>query len=104
MNNIKTIYPTHPGEIIKEELSVRGISQKQFAEYSDLSYTMLNEILNSKRPVTTEIALVIESALGISAELLINMQSSYNLQIARQDKKINLRLNKIRKACTSLLS
>jgi addiction module HigA family antidote len=104
MNNIKTIYPTHPGEIIKEELSVRGISQKQFAEYSDLSYTMLNEILNSKRPVTTEIALVIESALGISAELLINMQSSYNLQIARQDKKINLRLNKIRKACASLLS
>ena len=104
MNNIKTIYPTHPGEIIKEELSVRGISQKQFAEYSDLSYTMLNEILNSKRPVTTEIALVIESALGISAELLINMQSSYNLQIARQDKKIITRLNKIRKACASLLS
>ena len=104
MNNIKTIYPTHPGEIIKEELSVRGISQKQFAEYSDLSYTMLNEILNSKRPVTTEIALVIESALGISAELLINMQSSHNLQIARQDKKIITRLNKIRKACASLLS
>lgn len=104
MNNIKTIYPTHPGEIIKEELSVRGISQKQFAEYSDLCYTMLNEILNSKRHVTTEIALVIESALGINAELLINMQSSYNLQISRQDKKINLRLNKIRKACASLLS
>ena len=104
MNNVKTIYPTHPGEIIKEELSVRGISQKQFAEYSDLSYAMLNEILNSKRSLTAEIALVIESALGISAELLINMQSSYNLQIARQDKKINLRLNKIRKACVSLLS
>ena len=101
---MRTINPTHPGEIIKEELSVRGISQKQFAIYSDLSYTMLNEILNSKRPVTTEIALVIESALGISAELLINMQSSYNLQIARQDKKIITRLNKIRKACASLLS
>lgn len=104
MNNIKTINPTHPGEVIKEELSVRGISQKQFAEYSDLSYTMLNEILNAKRPITTEIALVIESALGISAELLINMQSRYNLQLARQDKKNIIRLNKIRKACASLLS
>lgn len=103
MNNIKTINPTHPGEIIKEELSVRGISQKQFAEYSDLSYTMLNEILNAKRPITTEIALVIEFALGISAELLINMQSRYNLQLARQDKKNIIRLNKIRKACTSFL-
>ncbi len=101
---MKTINPTHPGEIIKEELSVRGISQKQFAIYSDLSYTMLNEILNAKRPITTEIALVIESALGISAELLINMQSRYNLQLARQEKKTIIRLNKIRKACASLLN
>lgn len=104
MNNIKTIYPTHPGDIIKEELIVRNISQKLFAEYSDLSYTMLNEILNSKRPITTEIALVFESALGISAELLIDLQSRYNLQVAREDKKNILRLKKIRKACASLLS
>ena len=44
---MKTIHPTHPGEIIKEELSVKGISQKQFSIYSDLYYTILNEILNA---------------------------------------------------------
>ncbi len=66
MNNIKTICLTYPGDIIKEELVVRNISQKLFAEHSDLSFTMFNEILNSKRP--------------ISAELLIDLQSRYHLQ------------------------
>lgn len=104
MNNIKTINPTHPGEIIKDELGFRGISQKQFSEYLKIPYTMLNEILNAKRPITTEIALIFESALGISAELLINMQSRYNLQLAREDKKNITRLKRIQKACASLLS
>ena len=49
-----------------------------------LSYTMLNEILNAKRPVTETIALCFESALGIEAEMLVNMQSRYNMQSARQ--------------------
>ena len=34
--------PVHPGEIIKEELQSRGISQKRFAEVVGVSYTMLN--------------------------------------------------------------
>ena len=45
---------THPGDVLKEELEVRGISQKKFAEALSLPYTQLNEILNGKRPVTTE--------------------------------------------------
>lgn len=104
MNSIKTINPTHPGEIIKDELGFRGISQKQFSEYLEIPYTMFNKILNAKRPITKEIALIFESALGISAELLINMQSRYNLQLAREDKKNITRLKRIQKACASLLS
>ena len=58
--------PTHPGDVVKEELEERGISQKEFASRTGISYTMLNEILNSKRPITSEIALVIEATLGNS--------------------------------------
>ncbi|MDD7692206.1 MAG: helix-turn-helix domain-containing protein, partial [Prevotella sp.] len=43
--------PTHPGDVVKEELEERGISQKEFASRTGISYTMLNEILNSKRPI-----------------------------------------------------
>lgn len=79
--------PTHPGEIVKEELECRGISQKHFAKIAGVSYTMLNDILNGKRPMSTDFALLIEATIGISADLLVNIQTRYNLQIARKDQK-----------------
>ena len=63
----KNFTPTHPGEVIKDELIARGISQKDFAERIGVPYTMLNDILNERRPLSAATALFIESALGISA-------------------------------------
>ena len=104
-NMERTTYrmPTHPGDVVKEELEERGISQKEFASRTGISYTMLNEILNSKRPITSEIALVIEAALGINPELLINMQSRYNMVQARMKPAIESNLAHIRKVCASWL-
>ena len=81
MNNMETIdrMPTHPGDVLKEELESRAISQKKFSTVIGVSYTMLNEILNGKRPVTSDFALIVEAALSINAELLINMQTRYTL-------------------------
>ena len=104
-NMERTTYrmPTHPGDVVKEELEERGISPKEFASRTGISYTMLNEILNSKRPITSEIALVIEAALGINPELLINMQSRYNMVQARMKPAIESNLAHIRKVCASWL-
>ena len=44
-----------------------------------VSYTMLNEILNGKCPVISDFILIVETALGINAELLINMQTRYTM-------------------------
>lgn len=95
--------PSHPGEVIKEELQYRGISQKKFAQVVDVSYTMLNDILNEKRPVSTEFALLVEASLGINAEMLVNMQTRYNLQKAKEDKRNMSRFENLRKICASLL-
>ena len=89
--------PVHPGELLKEELECRHISQRSFALKLGFPYTALNEILNGKRPVTTDFALFIEAALGIPAYLLVGMQTDYNLQVARSDKKMIDRFNEIRK-------
>ena len=70
--------PTHPGDVLKEELESRGLKQKKFAALIGVHYTMFNEILNAKRPMTSDIALLVEAALGISAELWVNMQMRYN--------------------------
>ena len=103
MNSTIKRLPTHPGEVLKEELEVREITQKQFAEATGISYTMLNEILNAKRPVTSDIALLVEAALGVSAELLVNMQSRYNMAQARMKPSMESHLDQIRKMCASWL-
>ena len=93
---------THPGEILKEELEARGISQKKFSEVLSIPYTQLNEILNGKRPVTTDFALMMEAALGINPEMLINMQSRYNMSVALQKKPLMTRLMDIKRACAAV--
>ena len=56
--------PVHPGEILKEEIEYRGISQGKLAAQMGISYKMLNNILNERRPVTSQMAMLFEAALG----------------------------------------
>lgn len=102
MDTIKRL-PTHPGEVLKEELECRKIFQKKFSVLLGIPYTMLNEILNSKRSLTSDFALMVEAALGINPELLVHMQSRYNMVLAREKRGLSERLKEIRKTCASLL-
>jgi addiction module HigA family antidote len=95
-NNIDPFYPIHPGEIVKDEVEYLGIKQRDLATKMGISYSQLNEILNCKRPVNTEIALLFEAALGLEPVALVNMQTRYNMQTARKDKVLAARLAKIR--------
>lgn len=94
--------PIHPGEMLKDELQARGISQRKFAELIDVSYSVLNEVLNGKRPITTEYALKIEAATGTKAYMWMNMQTAYNMQTARRDNRLSAVLEQIRKAVAML--
>lgn len=92
----KNFTPTHPGEVIKDELIARGISQKDFAGRIGIPYTMLNDILNERRPLSAATALFVESALGLSADLLMGLQLDYTMQRARNDAEIKRKLRSVR--------
>ena len=62
-NNLIPFESTHPGEVLKDEIEFRGISQKKLAKEMGVSYTVLNEILNARRLLNTEYAMLIEAAL-----------------------------------------
>lgn len=96
-NNMVSSELIHPGEIIKDEIMTRGITQKKLAEQMGVPYTVFNEILNGKRPVSTEYALLLEAALGIDANIWLGLQSDYNLQKIKQDKSFLKRIAEIRK-------
>lgn len=90
-------YPTHPGEILKDEIEYRGLSQRKLAEEMGVTYSVLNEILNARRPITEKTAMLFEAALGVDAEPLLRIQLKYNMQIVQKDKTFLARLAKIRK-------
>ena len=101
-NNLIPFEPTHPGEVLKDEIEFRGISQKKLAKEMGVSYTVLNEILNAKRSLNTKYAMLLEAALDLDAEPLLKMQTSYNLQMAKKDNRFMERINKVRKIAALL--
>lgn len=92
----------HPGEMLRDELRARGMSQRRFAKIIGMPYTAFNEIINGKRPISTDTALKIEAATGISATMWIGLQADYNMQIARRDNKLSAILENIRKSVAVL--
>ena len=92
-----SFYPTHPGEVIKDEFEARGISQHDFAEKTSMSYSSLNEVLNCKRALTPATALLFETTLGLPADSLMYMQTKYNMQTARKDSSLLDVINRIRR-------
>lgn len=92
----------HPGEMLKDELQARGLSQRKFAGIIGMPYTAFNEIINGKRPITTDTALKIEAATGIAADLWLGLQADYNMQTARHDSRLSLILEQIRKTVAVL--
>ena len=101
-NDMNQDFNTHHGDVLKDEIEYRGISQRQLAEEMGIAYSALNEILNARRPVTEKTALLFEAALGVNAEPLLKMQMRYNLQSTKSDTTFMARLAKVRRVAAAL--
>jgi len=101
-NNLVPFEPTHPGELIRDELEAREMSQAALAKQIGVSATLLNEVINGKRAVNTELALLLEASWGIPASLWLGLQSDYNMQVAKSDKSFMERLASIRRIAAVL--
>ena len=92
----------HPGEYIKDEILSRGITQRQLAEKIWMQPSILNEIINGKRSVNIEFAMLLEAALGIDADIWIRLQNLYNKQKARMNPDFMSRLSKVTRIASVL--
>ena len=101
-NNLTPFEATHPGELLRDELECRNIKQAKFSEQIGVKPSLLNEIIKGKRGVNTEMALLLEAALGIDANLWLNLQNAYNMQVARSNDSLMKRLSSIRKIAATL--
>ena len=82
-NEIRPYSPQHPGAILKAELEERGIKQKDFAEMIGMRPSHLNALLHGTRNISPRVAARIETALGISAQMWLNLQTNYDLDSVR---------------------
>ena len=89
--NITPFVATYPGEMIKDELRERKLTQKQLALETGIKPSVLSETINGKRPVSKNVALALEQALGIPADIWMNLQTQYDLDSVRIAEGNNLR-------------
>ena len=67
----------HPGEFLWDELEARGMTLREFAIAADLSLSLVSCIAMGNADVDPETAAAFARALGVPAEMWLNLQASY---------------------------
>ena len=81
---MKMMAPIHPGEHLAEELNELGISAAAFSRQIGVPTNRITQILNGRRSITGDTALRLAHFFGTSAEFWLNLQSLYEIRLARE--------------------
>lgn len=73
------ITPVHPGDVLKDELEERGLSQSALAEHIRVLPKTINEICRGKRGISAKMAVKLSRALGASPQFWLNLQNNWEL-------------------------
>jgi addiction module HigA family antidote len=77
-----TIYPIHPGTILRDELRELSITPAELARALHVPSNRLYQIMAGKRAMTADTALRLQQWLGVSADFWMNLQKRYELDCA----------------------
>ena len=76
--------PVHPGVVLAEAfLKGLEISQYRLAKGIGVSPRRINEIVQGKRSITADTALRLGKFFGMEAQFWMNLQSHYDLEVAK---------------------
>lgn len=92
MNDMR---PIHPGEILKDELTEIGMTANAFAQALHVPANRITAILNGSRSITADTALRLSRFFGTTPEFWINLQTAYDLKVARQAVGVKIELDVI---------
>lgn len=83
--------PIHPGEILLEDfLKPMGISINRLASEIGVAPGRISTIVNGKRAITADTALRLGLFFSMSPETWLNLQSDYDLRIARNKTELHV--------------
>lgn len=79
--------PITPGEYLEHEfLQPLGITQTQLSRDIDVPISRISGIIHGTRAITADTAIRLSLYFKTSAQMWMNLQTQYDLQIAEQDK------------------
>ena len=78
--------PIHPGEILADELEEINLTGAELARIINVSANRVTQIITSKRAITADTALRLGQYFGMSADFWMNLQKTYELDLARREK------------------
>jgi len=76
--------PIHPGEILADEIKETGISAAELARTLDVPPKRISQISAGRRAISADKALRLARYFGTTADLWMNLQKTYELDLARQ--------------------
>lgn len=83
MMNSKNVIAIPPGATIREQLENRGMKQKEFAQRMGLSEKHISRLINGQVALTQDVALRLESVIGVPASFWNNLEIIYREKLAR---------------------
>lgn len=76
---------TTPGEVLKEDfLDAMGVSAYELARNIGVDPMRISRIINGTRKITADTAIRLSKYFGTSAQFWINLQSLYDLDVAKE--------------------
>jgi len=75
----------HPGEILAEELEEIGVSPTELARQLAVPPNRITQIIHGKRSITGDTALRLGHWFGMSPQFWLNLQTAYEIRVARQE-------------------
>ena len=85
MNMRNGMRPVHPGEILREELDALGLSANALSKALGVPVNRITMILNGQRGVTADTALRLARYFGMTPQLWLNLQKTWELRRAEID-------------------
>jgi addiction module HigA family antidote len=84
MSEQRPVYPIHPGEVLADELHALNMTAAELARQLHVSSNRLYQLIAGKRAMAADTALRLEQWLGVEAAFWMNLQKSYELDVATE--------------------
>ncbi len=78
--------PAHPGVILRRTMEDLAISSYALAKATGKTPTQIHRIVNCKASITANMARLLGEALGTSAQMWLNLQSRYDLDLEKLER------------------